>query len=107
MSDLDPKDAELEAKLSAQADELEDEDDETSRTPFDHPFFLPILLLLAMLWFAYDGWFTTDEEMQQWKTFNRVGAAVLFFFAAMTTRSALKEMARVREGMQKNSTPEE
>lgn len=90
MSDLDPNDSELEAK------QAEQDDDEDSRTPFDHPLFLPILLFLAMLWFAYDGWFTTDEEMQQWQTFNRIGTGVLLFFTAMTTRSALKEMARER-----------
>lgn len=89
----DPENSELETK---QADAVDDTDDEDSSTPFDHPLFLPILLFLAMLWFAYDGWFTADEEMQQWQNFNRIGAGVLLFFTAWTTRTALKEMAHKR-----------
>ncbi len=90
----DSENSELETK---QTDAVNDIDEEDSRTPFDHPLFLPILLFLAMLWFAYDGWLTADEEMQQWQNFNRIGAGVLLFFTVMTTRTALKEMARERE----------
>ncbi len=100
MSDLNAQKTEPEVKPSEQ------EDDEDSRTPFDHPLFLPILLFLAMLWFAYDGWFTTDEEMLQWQTFNRVGAGVLLFFTGMTLRSAFKEMARDRNAAPHSSSKE-
>lgn len=100
MSDLDPKDSESETKLAVSGAEANEED---SRTPFDHPLFLPILLFLAMLWFAYDGWLTTDEKMREHQTFNRVGAGVLLFFTAMTTRTALKQMASERESAQPNS----
>ena len=36
-----------------------DEDDEVS-SPFDHPFFLPVLLFAFALWFGYDGWFSEE-----------------------------------------------
>jgi hypothetical protein len=46
-------------------------------TPFDHPLFLPTLLLAGVLWFGYDGWINTDPEMMEHQTFNQVGFAAL------------------------------
>ena len=46
-------------------------------TPFDHPLFLPILLLAGVLWFGYDGWINTDPEMVEHQDFNRYGFGVL------------------------------
>ena len=51
-------------------------------TPFDHPLFLPALLVAGMLWFGYDGWLNSDPEMQEHKTFNQVGFALLTLGAA-------------------------
>jgi hypothetical protein len=44
------------------------------RQPF--PFGL-VLLVVLFLWFAWDGWFTTDPEMVQHQAFNRVGSGLL------------------------------
>ncbi|MBW2229787.1 MAG: hypothetical protein JRG92_04465 [Deltaproteobacteria bacterium] len=46
-------------------------------TPFDHPLFLPVLLLAGMIWFGYDGWINADPDMLEHRTFNRVGFAIL------------------------------
>lgn len=50
-------------------------------TPFDHPLFLPALLLAGMLWFGYDGWinpaFQEGGESHDSLDFNRYGFAVL------------------------------
>ena len=40
--------------------------------PLYHPLFLPVLLVGFTLWFGYDGFLTTDPEMLEHKTFNRV-----------------------------------
>ena len=32
-------------------------------TPFDHPFFLPVLLLAGAIWFGYDGFINVDPEI--------------------------------------------
>ncbi len=42
-------------------------------TPFDNPFFLPVLLGVFAVWFGYDGWFNPEME---WLKFNRVGFVV-------------------------------
>jgi len=55
-----------------------DEDDDPVTTPFDHPLFLPVLLLGLSCWFGWDGFLTSDPEMLEHSTFNRVGFAILF-----------------------------
>ena len=40
--------------------------------PIHHPLFLPILLVAFTLWFGYDGFVTTDPEMLEHRTFNRI-----------------------------------
>ena len=51
--------------------------DDVAPTPFDGPWFLPVVLTGLALWFGYDGWFSPDESMAQWWWFNQ-GGAVLF-----------------------------
>jgi len=65
-----------------------DSDEEYARTPFDNPFFLPVLLIGFSLWFIYDGWFNPDME---WIKFNRVGAAIFSLLAIWFTRKAIHE----------------
>lgn len=50
-------------------------------TPFDHPLFLPALLVAGMVWFGYDGWINQDPDMLEHQTFNRYGFAVLTVLA--------------------------
>jgi hypothetical protein len=46
-------------------------------TPFDHPLFLPILLVAGVVWFGYDGWISSDPDMAEHQTFNRYGFGLL------------------------------
>jgi hypothetical protein len=69
------------------ADDVEDEDEEVA-SPFDHPAFLPVILLAMALWFGYDGWFSDTIESVN---FNRYGffflaGAALYFVAADYTQ---------------------
>jgi hypothetical protein len=50
-------------------------------TPFDHPLFLPALLVAGMVWFGYDGWINQDPDMLEHQTFNRYGFVVLTVLA--------------------------
>jgi hypothetical protein len=51
-------------------------------TPFDHPLFLPVLLLAFCAWFGYDAYWNQDPEMLEHLAFNRFGFRVLVYFAA-------------------------
>jgi len=67
--------------------------EERASTPFDHPFFLPVLLVLFTLWFGYDGWLNADFD-PQWISFNRWGFAVLLPLAVYFTIQAVRETRR-------------
>jgi len=45
--------------------------------PLYHPLFLPVLLVAFSLWFGYDGFLTTDPEMLEHQTFNRIMFAIM------------------------------
>ena len=66
---------------------------ERRRTPFDNPFFLPVLLWVFAAWFGYDGWFNVDEHMQEPITlwFNRIGFPVMLLLAVYLTIKGLRE----------------
>lgn len=51
-------------------------------TPFDHPLFLPALLVAGMVWFGYDGWINQDPDMLEHRDFNRYGFGALTIAAA-------------------------
>jgi hypothetical protein len=65
-----------------------EDDDEIAPTPFDNPFFLPVILIGFAIWFIYDGWFNPDME---WIKFNRGGAAVTTILGAYYTWKAIRE----------------
>jgi hypothetical protein len=67
--------------------------EERASTPFDHPFFLPALLIAFTLWFGYDGWLNADFD-PQWIGFNRWGFAVLLPLAVYFTIQAVRETRR-------------
>jgi hypothetical protein len=71
------------------------EDEERASTPFDHPFFLPALLIAFTLWFGYDGWLNADFD-PQWIGFNRWGFFILLPLAAYYTIQAVRETRRGR-----------
>jgi hypothetical protein len=64
------------------------EEEEVAPTPFDNPFFLPVILVGFAIWFTYDGWFNPDME---WIRFNRSGALITAVLGAYYTWRALSE----------------
>jgi len=68
--------------------ELEDEQDAGS--PFDHPAFLPVLLIALACWFGFDGWF--NEEIESVR-FNRYG---FFFLIGAAACTGLIEFTKIR-----------
>ena len=71
-----------------------DEDREQPvRTPFDNPFFLPVLLWIFAVWFGYDAFFNVDEHMQDPFTlwFNRIGFPIMLLLAVYFTIKGLRE----------------
>jgi len=70
------------------ASDSDEAEDEEVASPFDHPAFLPVILLAMALWFGWDGWFSETIESVN---FNRYGffflaGAALYFAAADYTR---------------------
>jgi hypothetical protein len=74
--------------VEALQEDDEDSDEEYARTPFDNPFFLPVLLIGFTIWFIYDGWFNPEME---WIKFNRVGAGVFSLLAIWFSVKAVRE----------------
>ena len=60
-------------------------------TPFDGPYFLPVVLLGLAAWFGYDGWITDDPSMEQWWWFNQGGAVVFAVLGAWYLYQALRD----------------
>jgi hypothetical protein len=63
-------------------------------TPFEKPFFMPVLLFLLALWFGYDGWFNPEIESIM---FNRVVFGLLVLLGAWTTWQDVRDRRRSRE----------
>ena len=49
--------------------------------PRINPYVYPILLATFGLWCFYDGWISTDVEMQKHLWFNRIVSLVLLLWA--------------------------
>jgi hypothetical protein len=74
----------------------EDDEGQPASTPFDNPFFLPVLLWAGAAWFGYD--IVTDAEAyQEYPLFNQGGFALLSVSAIYFTWSAIKEKRAERE----------
>ena len=58
-------------------------DQQPSSPPQISPYLFPALLAGFGLWCAYDGWLTTDQEMQKHLLFNRIGSVVLLLWAVL------------------------
>ena len=57
--------------------------DKKPAPPQVSPYLFPILLIGFGLWCGYDGWLTTNAEMLEHRTFNRVAAGVLLLWGAV------------------------
>jgi hypothetical protein len=47
------------------------------------PYVFPVLLALFGIWCFYDGWITSDLEMQKYLVFNRIASGVLLLWAGV------------------------
>ncbi len=65
-----------------------DEEEEAPSTPFDHPFFLPVVLWGFAIWFFWDAWIVPMEEHLK---FNQYGSVILTVAAVYYTVHALRE----------------
>ncbi len=54
---------------------------EKRKPPEISPFIFPAILAFFGLWCFWDGWFTTDPEMQKHLMFNRVASGILIPWA--------------------------
>lgn len=72
----------------------ESQDDGHVSTPFEKPFFMPVLLLLLAAWFGYDGWFNPEIESIM---FNRVVFGLLVLLGAYTTWQDVRDLRRSKD----------
>ncbi len=63
------------------------EGEEPAPTPFDNPWFLPVLLWLFSGWFFWDAWI---EPLEEWLRFNRYGFGFLLGLSVHATVQALR-----------------
>jgi hypothetical protein len=82
--------------MSEETREPEDpkRDDESAATPFEKPFFMPVVLFLLALWFGYDGWFNEEIESIM---FNRV---VFGLLVALTIYTTYQDVRAIRKSKQ-------
>lgn len=87
------RDLDENGRESGDSEPAEDASDERASTPFDHPFFLPVLLIAFTAWFGYDGWLNADFD-PEWIGFNRWGFFILLPLAIYFTVQAVREKRR-------------
>ncbi|MFH2059891.1 MAG: hypothetical protein ABIJ59_13435 [Pseudomonadota bacterium] len=78
-------------------------DKETKKTapPQMNPYVFTILLFGFGLWCFYDGWLTTDPEMLEHATFNRVLSALLLPWAVFDFFKIRKRKKKDKESENK------
>lgn len=65
--------------------------------PLYHPLFLPVLLVAFSLWFFYDGFLTTDPDMLEHQTFNRVMFGLTAVFCLRVVPRGIREYREEQE----------
>jgi hypothetical protein len=81
----------------SEAPEREAEESEgPASTPFDNPWFLPVLLWIFAGWFFWDAWI---EPLEEWLRFNRYGFGFLFGLAAHATLQAVRPVPYLFAGL--------
>jgi hypothetical protein len=65
--------------------------------PLYHPLFLPVLLVGFTLWFFWDGFLTTDPEMQKHQLFNRVFFGITLLFCLRIVPRGIREYREERD----------
>jgi hypothetical protein len=69
-------------------------DDGPAKTPFDNPWFLPVMFWLFTAWFGWDAWIVPMEEHL---AFNRYGFFIVLVLALWFTRKGLHEHREDKE----------
>ena len=72
------------------------EEEGPATTPFDNPYFLPVVLWALAAWFGWDI-VTNAQAYQDYPLFNQIGFGVLSVAAVYFTWSAVKEKRAERE----------
>ncbi|MDJ0624396.1 MAG: hypothetical protein QNJ17_15640 [Desulfocapsaceae bacterium] len=62
---------------------MNDHDNKKPSPPEIGPYVFPVILAALGLWCFYDGWLTTNPEMQEHKLFNQIASAVLLSWAVI------------------------
>jgi len=60
---------------------MSDNNKEQKSPPEIGPYVFPTLLAIFGLWFLYDGFLTSNPEMQEHQLFNRIGSLILLPWA--------------------------
>ena len=68
----------------------DDKTRDTRQPPEISPYVVSVLLAGFGLWCFYDGWITSDPDMQEHLTFNRVGSVLLLAWAVWDFRKVRK-----------------
>lgn len=76
-------------------DETSELEPEYAPTPFDGPYFVPVLLAGMALWFAYDGFLNPERldpqaSISKYLAFNQWGSAALALAAGFSGWRAWK-----------------
>ncbi len=62
---------------------MSDQAKEKPAPPEIGPYVLPVVLAFMGFWCLKDGWFTSNTEMLEHQTFNRVASIVLLVWAGI------------------------
>lgn len=71
-----------------------------------NPYVFTALLFLFGSWCFYDGWLTTDPEMQKHQLFNRVISGILLPWSAYDFFKVKKAYKKERQLLEKTDKPE-
>ena len=92
---MDPEES---REPAAESEGGADSEEERAPTPFDNPFFLPVLLMGFAIWLLYDGFLNQEfiqrnlQEGDQFTlAFNRWGGPILALLAVWYTVKAIRE----------------
>ena len=68
------------------------------------PYLFPVVLAAFGLWCFYDGWLTSDPEMQKYTLFNQICSVILLSWAVIDfirTHKREKEYQKVAKAEQR------
>jgi hypothetical protein len=78
-----------------------------SKPPQISPYLFPVGLFCFGLWFFYDGWISTDPDMQEHLLFNRIGSAIMLPWAVIDFFRTRKREKAYKARMEAETAPPE